>query len=130
MPLEPRPRAAQLARPSVPDVDDPPSLDQPGRVVVHKEGADYPEDAPTVAVKDLTALGIDLGDFATGRGAPVRELQRSASRLPKPNSTSLVVEKVSPSSARGDGASMTFLVLAATVPVLAAATIAALILLM
>jgi hypothetical protein len=37
---------------------------------------------------------------------------------------------VSPSSARGDGASMTFLVLAATVPVLAAATIAALILLM
>ncbi|MFK7930559.1 MAG: hypothetical protein AB8H79_20395 [Myxococcota bacterium] len=38
---------------------EPPSLNLPPRSIVGQSGLDYPEDAPTVMVRNLMALGID-----------------------------------------------------------------------
>lgn len=43
---------------------EPPSLNLPPRSIVGQSGRDYPEDAPTVMVRDLTELGIDPAGLA------------------------------------------------------------------
>ena len=112
------------------DVDDPDSLDRPGVSVVRTRGADYPEDAPTIAVRDLADLGIDLSDFATGAGAPERAhapaLDPAMVHKPQGVTRPLVVTKVNVRP-HSSGPPTAFFVAAAVVPVLAAAAIAALI---
>lgn len=55
---------------------DPPSLERTplpvGRSIIQGDGEDYPDEAPTVAVSDLSELGIDLDAMPSPTPAPPR----------------------------------------------------------
>lgn len=75
------------ANPLADELDDPFSLDDrpsPSHIVVGR-GEDYPEDAPTVAVMDLDALGIDVSEFGTGDTEPRPPVRGIERRTPRPH---------------------------------------------
>jgi hypothetical protein len=68
------------------DLLDPPSLEDgpsPLRSIVTTSDEEYPEEAPTVAVTDLSELGISQSELETPAPAPVAEASRVERAAPR-----------------------------------------------